>query len=207
MRSKAEMLGIVADLFVQCGYNGTTMREVAQALEMREIHLYPLLGTKENMLWEIVARIGRLFLTQARSVPRSISPAEQLHLLIYRHLEVVAQDRAQVQVFLHDWKFLGAEQRDEIQVMRETYDSYFYRVIEAGVKEGIFQVADTLLACLLVLSALHWTHQWFSGNDAFTFVRLADQYSMLLMRTLCLGYDVSVTGALPYLYTRDEQPE
>ncbi|GCE03155.1 TetR family transcriptional regulator [Dictyobacter aurantiacus] len=207
MRNKEELWTIVAKQFGDKGYQGTTMRDIARVLEMSEAHVVGLLGTRDEMLWHIVSRVAGLFLTQARTVPRTISPAEQLHLLIYRHLEVVSQDRDHVSVFLRDWVFLDDVRRQEIQAMRETYDAYFYRVVVAGVKEKVFRVSDSLLACLFVLSALQWTHQWFNASDALTFTRLADQYSVLLLNALRSDYVVPLDGAIDYLYQKEEQPD
>lgn len=207
MRTKEEQWLLVVNLLGTYGYRGTSMRDIARTLDLSEAHIHTLLGSKEDILWHIVSRVARLFLTQARTVPRSISPAEQLHLLIYRHLEVIAQDKDYVLVFLRDWALLDDIHRQEIQSMRETYDSYFYRVIDAGVKEGLFDVPDTLLACLFVLSALQWTHQWFTANDALTFTQLTDQYSKLILRALCAGYTVPLDGAMRYLYHKEDQSE
>ncbi|GHO86128.1 TetR family transcriptional regulator [Dictyobacter formicarum] len=207
MHNKEELWPIVAKLFGDNGYQGTAMRDIARALEMSEAHVTGLLGTRDEMLWHIVARVAGLFLTQARTVPRTISPAEQLHLLIYRHLEVVSQDREHVRVFLRDWIFLNEAHRQEIQAMRETYDAYFYRVIVAGIKEKAFRVPDSLLACLFVLSALQWTHQWFNASDVLTFTRLADQYSALVLNALGSDHIVPLDGAIDYLYQKEEQPD
>ncbi|GCE16859.1 TetR family transcriptional regulator [Dictyobacter kobayashii] len=198
---------MVVKLFSDQGYRGTAMRDIARTLELSEAHVTSLFGTREDMLWHIVSRAAGLFLTQARTVPRTISPAEQLHLLVYRHLEVVSQDREYVLVFLRDWLFLDDVHRQEIQALRETYEAYFYRVIVAGVKEEVFRVPDTLLACLFVLSALQWTHQWFSTKDVLTFTRMADQYSALILSALCSGYAVPLDGAIAYLYQKEEQPD
>ncbi|GCE24853.1 TetR family transcriptional regulator [Dictyobacter alpinus] len=207
MRTKDEQWSLVVNLFGDNGYRSTSMRDIARTLDLSEAHVHALLGSKEDMLWHIVSRVARLFLSQARTVPRSISPAEQLHLLIYRHLELVSQDKDYVLVFLRDWTLLDDIHRQEVQSMRETYDAYFYRVIDAGVKEGIFNVPDTLLACLFVLSALQWTHQWFTASDALTFVQLVDQYSAFILRALCSDYTLPLDGAMAYLYHQGDQTE
>ncbi|GCF08067.1 TetR/AcrR family transcriptional regulator [Dictyobacter arantiisoli] len=206
-RNTEDMLLVVTELFYGSGYGVTTMQDIAQTLHLRESHVHALLGSRDDMLWAIVSRIGRLFLDQARSVPRTVSPAEQLHLLIHRYLEVVAQDRIAVAVFLRDWIFLEGKRRNELQSMRETFDSYFYRVIDAGARTHMFQVPDPSLAYLFVLSALHWTHQWFQASDALAFVQLADRYSLLLLRALCSDQNVPLQGALAYLYNHDIQED
>jgi TetR/AcrR family transcriptional regulator, cholesterol catabolism regulator len=187
MRNKSEMLAIVASLVHERGYHGTTMREIAKSLDMREAHLYALLGSKEDILWEIIVRVAQLFLAQARSIPREIPLLEQLRLLIYKHLEMIVQEQDNVTICTRDWMLLDAERCTEIQALRESYESYFYRVISEGRNRGLFQISDAQIACIFVLSALNWTQPWPLAIDAANLPAFAEQYTLLMCRALNLN--------------------
>ncbi len=182
--SKTDILSVAGTLFSEQGYHGTTMREIARACDVKDASLYSHIKSKEEILWEIVSRSAHLFLAGARSVPQSLAIREQMKLLISGHLEVIARDPQYATVFFGEWRVLAPELRNEIKALRDTYEGYFQRVIEEGVRQGIFQVTNTRLACLFVLSALNWTYQWFDPQGPLSVEQLAVHYATFIVRAL-----------------------
>lgn len=184
MHSRVDILIVASHLFYQYGYHGTTMREIARALGLREASLYTHIKSKEEILWEIIRRVSNLFLARARAVPQHCSPEEQMRLLVRGHFAVIAHEEHATTVFFHEWAYLSATLRAAARVKREAYEGYFRRVIEQGAQQGVFQIADTRLASLCVLSALNWSYQWLGQVDCSDVEHLADSYTILLLRLL-----------------------
>lgn len=184
MSTKADILSMACDLFSKHGYHGTTMRELASALDLKTGSLYEHITSKEEVLWEIVNRVADLFLAHAEAVPQDIALEEQLKLLVRGHLEITAKELNSSTVFFHEWKFLKPELRDKIRERRNDYEIYFWVIIEEGVEQGLFQVEDARVATLFILSALNWTYQWFDPGGYLTIERLADYYITFILRVL-----------------------
>ena len=81
MHRKADILTTARNLFSERGYHGTSMRELAKSLDLKGATLYSHIHSKEEMLWEIVSMAAEQFLAQARSVPSTLPPEEQLSRL------------------------------------------------------------------------------------------------------------------------------
>lgn len=187
MHSKTDIITIAGDLFSERGYHGTSMRELAKLLDLRGASLYSHIKSKEEMLWEIVNRAAQEFLAVGKSIPVDASPEEQMLYLVRGHLAVIANELPYATVFFHEWKFLEPPLRDRITALRDEYEGHFRRIIEEGIQQGVFQVDDSRLASLFVLSGLNWTYQWFRPDGSLTIEQLADQYSTFILRSLTCG--------------------
>jgi AcrR family transcriptional regulator len=184
MYTRTDIITIAGDLFSERGYHGTSMRDLAKMLDLQGASLYSHVKSKEEMLWAIVSRAAQEFRAQAEEVPRDVSPEQQMRLLVHGHLSVIARELPYATVFFHEWKFLEPSLKDKVKELRDAYESHFRRVIEEGVEQGVFQVEDTRVATLFVLSALNWTYQWFHPDGELTMQQLADSYCALIMRAL-----------------------
>jgi len=184
MRKKTDILTIAGELFSQRGYHGTSMRDLAKALDLRGASLYSHIKSKEEMLWEIVNHSADQFQASAEAVSQDSSPEEQMRQLIRGHLHVIAEALPYATVFLIEWKFLTPALREQVKARRDAYEAHFRRVIKEGIEQKVFRVQDPRLASLFVLSALNWTCQWFHLDGPLSVDELSEQYTTLILRAL-----------------------
>lgn len=184
MYTKTDIVNIAGKLFSERGYHGTSMRDLAKVLDVRGATLYSHVESKEQVLWEIVNRAADEFIAQAQAVPEHATPEQRMRLLVRGHLDVIARELPYATVFFHEWQFLESPLREKIKARRDEYERHFRRVVEAGIEQGCFQVEDARLATLFILSALNGTYQWFRPDGTLTIEQLAEQYSVLIMRSL-----------------------
>lgn len=179
-----EILDAAGLLFSRQGFHATSMRDLARAVNLQGGSLYAHIESKEELLFELVNRAADEFLSNARAIPTHLSPKEQLEHLIRGHLAVIVRELDNATVFFHEWKFLNPELQGRIKARRDDYESHFRRIIEAGVREGQFQVEDARLATLFVLSALNWTYHWYRPGGKLTLESLSSHYCTLIFKTL-----------------------
>jgi AcrR family transcriptional regulator len=184
MHNKTDILIAASYLFSQHGYYGVSMRDLARSLDLQGGSLYSHVKSKEQILWEIVDRVADAFIAQAEAISPTLSPEEQMVQLVWGHLGVIARELPCVIVFLHEWKFLDPRLRDKLKKKRDAYEACFQRVIEEGIQQNFFQVGNTRVAMLFVLSVLNWTSQWFSTEESLTVEQLASYYVLFIMRAL-----------------------
>lgn len=184
MYTKTDIVNIAGKLFSERGYHGTSMRDLAKVLDVRGATLYSHVESKEQVLWEIVNRVADEFIAQAEAVSHDVAPEEQMKLLVRGHLDVIVRELPYATVFFHEWQFLESPLREKIKARRDEYEQHFRHVVETGIAQGDFQVEDARLATLFVLSALNGTYQWFRPDGTLSIEQLAEQYNILIMRSL-----------------------
>ncbi|RMH57729.1 MAG: TetR family transcriptional regulator [Deinococcus-Thermus bacterium] len=179
-----EILSAAGRLFSRRGFHATSMRDLARAVNLQGGSLYAHIASKEEVLFELVNRAADQFLSVAQAIPEDLPAKERLTRLVRAHLQVIARELDNATVFFHEWKFLRPELQEKIKARRDEYEGHFRQIIEAGVKQGEFEVEDVRLAALFVLSALNWTYHWYRPEGKLTLEELAQAYSNLILRTL-----------------------
>src|SRR3954469_21009044 len=95
-------------MFSRQGYHATTMRDIARELNLQGGSLYAHIESKEDVLWEIVERAAREFLSAARPLAVGAAPpSERLRAMLRAHVEIVARNLSDATVFFHEWRFLA----------------------------------------------------------------------------------------------------
>lgn len=181
----AEILETSETLFSRKGYHDTSMQDLAEALGLQRGSLYAHIRSKEDLLYAIVERGADEFLRALGPLETSdLPPGERLQEALRQHAGVVARNLEAATVFFHEWKFLEGERRKKILAKRDAYEGIVRRILEDGVRKGVFRPHDTFLSATLVLSAGNWLYQWYRPDGSLTAEMIADQYATLLMSGL-----------------------
>ena len=170
-------------LFWKKGYEGTTVREIADACGFDSGNLYNYFASKEDVLYEILRNGATVLASAARKIQadKSLKPIEQLRLLIEMHVKIICTE-AFGEALLSDvgLKDLSDVHRQNIIILRDTYDSALSAIIASGIESGDFTYKNEKLARIFIVSIIARTGLWFSpagklstkeiANEIFTFV-------------------------------------
>lgn len=183
--SYEDLVDVATGLFSQHGYEGTSVRMIAEALGVQSGSLYSHISSKDEILKRIVLSVASDFLEGARAISASDAPPEErLRSLCRHHLEVLHRHQAAVTVYYDEWRKLEAGPRAEIVEQRREYEQLFGRVVEDGVAAGTFGPVDVRSAVLVLLSACNWTYQWYAPRGRLRPAQIADSYVDLLLSGL-----------------------
>ncbi len=172
-------------LFRERGYQATSIRDIAQVLNIQGPSLYAHVSSKEDVLWSIVKRAADRFNAEVGPLAAANARASvRLRDMIRGHVAVVTQSQRDAAVFLHEWRFLSADRRADIAARRDTYERLFRDVIADGAAKGEFAAVDPKLTAMAILSALNGIATWFSPTGDHTASEIADQYADLFIRGL-----------------------
>ena len=169
-------------LFRERGYAATSVRDIAHAIDMQGGSLYAHVASKEDVLWSIVNRAADRFNSEVGPVAVSgAPPTVRLRAMIRAHVSVVTSAQKDAAVFLHEWRFLSRERREQMAERRDAYEALFRRVIAEGIADGTFNPADPRLAAMAILSALNGIATWYRPDGPLTATEVADQYANLFL--------------------------
>ncbi len=172
-------------LFRERGYAATSVRDIAQALDMQGGSLYAHMASKEDVLWSIVIRAADRFNANVGPIAESSAPApDRLRRMIRAHVAVVTGSQKDAAVFLHEWRFLSQSRREQIAERRDDYEALFRSVIGEGIASGAFNNVDPRMAAMAILSALNGIATWYSPDGPSSADAVADQYADLFLNGL-----------------------
>jgi TetR/AcrR family transcriptional regulator, cholesterol catabolism regulator len=177
---------VASRLFRERGYAATSVRDIAQALNLQGGSLYAHMASKEDVLWSIVTRAADRFNSEvgpfagAQGEPAS----KRLRAMIGGHVRVVTSIQKDAAVFLDEWRFLSSERRHEMSERRDAYEALFRHAIADGISSGEFRRVDTRLTSMAILSALNGIATWYTRGGELTADDIADQHADLFLHAL-----------------------
>lgn len=192
---RRELEDVASSLFRERGYAGTSVRDIARALDIQGASLYAHTTSKEDILWAIVEHTADRFDAAAEAALAAAAapvagPGSRLAALVAAHVTVVTEDMERAGVFTGEWRSLDDAHRATIAARRDAYERRFRAVIEDGVASGAFVVVDPAVAAALILTALNGIVDWYRPDGRVGSAALAEACAELALRAV-LADDVA----------------
>jgi AcrR family transcriptional regulator len=176
---------VASELFHANGYAGTSVRDIAKALDIQAASMYAHVASKEDVLWSIVDRAATAFERAADAADAEASdPVDRIAALVEAHVEVVTADPERSSVFVTEWRHLSGERRASIAVRRDAYEARFRGAIADGIAIGAFRQTDPALAAAFLLTAVNGIASWYRPDGRLSPDRIADHYVELALGSL-----------------------
>ncbi|MEU9343852.1 TetR/AcrR family transcriptional regulator [Streptomyces sp. NPDC048278] len=160
---KEQIMKVAAGLFDTRGYQDTSMEAIAQQVGVRKASLYYYFAGKDALLVQMHQEMIDLIIdAQERRLDEGgLGPRELLLAIMTDLVSLMETHPGHLRVFFEHFRELPEQVRDEIAGKRDRYLRMLVDVLERGVAEGEFRVADPQLTALAVLGMCNWTYQWF----------------------------------------------
>jgi AcrR family transcriptional regulator len=183
---RTEMGRAAARLFSERGYHGTSMQHLADALGLQRGSLYAHIGSKQELLFDVVDEGADRFLARGREAVDMPGPAgPRLRRLLVGHVETAIEHLDSATVFLNEWRYLPVDLRALIQVKRDTYEDMVRTIVSDGIARGDFRTdTDVGFAVRLVLSAGNWIYTWYRPGGDLGPEEIGERFAELLIRGL-----------------------
>ena len=172
-------------MFADRGFHATSVRDIAEALNIKAGSLYAHIEAKEDLLWSIVtAAADRFFAAVEPIVKSDLVPLEKLRRVINAHVGVVTESAASASVYTTQWRHLGEPHRTEFAARRDAYEMMFRGLVRSCIREGTLADVNEKFATLLILSSINWIYQWYSPDGPMTPDEIAGKLTNMLLNGL-----------------------
>lgn len=187
---RREIEDVASSLFREHGYSGTSVRDIARALDIQGASLYAHVTSKQDVLWAIVERTADQFDGAADAAMARVAgqgPGPRLQALVRAHVRVVTDDIGRAGVFAHEWRSLTGERRAAIARRRDAYETRFRATIGDGVASGAFESVDPTVTAALLLTTLNGIATWYRPDGRIAPAELADACADHALRSIAAG--------------------
>jgi TetR/AcrR family transcriptional regulator, cholesterol catabolism regulator len=185
---RREIEDVASSLFRERGYAGTSVRDIARAMDIQGASLYAHVASKQDVLRAIVERMASRFEHAADGATSidgaAADPPGRLDALVRSHVEVVTDDPERATVFVHDWRSLDSDSRARMAKRRDAYERRFRSVLADGIASGDFADADPTAAAAFILTALNGLVAWYRPGGRLTPADVATLYADLAVRAV-----------------------
>lgn len=173
---RAELIRVSARLFRERGFDGTTIRDIADAVGMRSGSPFYHFKSKQEILAAVMEEGLVAGLPAVEDIAGgTLAPRAKFHAMVRAHLETVLGDGHDfIPVLLYDWRALTPELQAGVQALKERYDQLWEQVL-AELKEAGLIRTDSTVARFLLLGALNFSVLWYKPGQGAGLDQIADE--------------------------------
>jgi TetR/AcrR family transcriptional regulator, cholesterol catabolism regulator len=164
-----KILLAAANLFLQKGYERTTIEDITDAVGINKAMLYYYFPDKQNVLFKIMNSSISEMITQSRKIERlKATTRKKLELLIQTHLMRFADQKSVPAVSHAELRNLSPRFRKKIIANRDKYEEIFRNVIREGINAGEFRSVDANLTAASILGLLNSVNLWYRNDGSYS---------------------------------------
>lgn len=193
--NRDEIIAAAADVLRKNGYEATTMKDIAAAVNLTAASLYHHFENKDNLLLAVLEAGLEFVIAQVEpQVNASHSADERLRRMIRAHVVAVADNTAVGAAMVFEIRSLmsvsgdGAEalrrRRDAFFARRDHFESLFRQVVQQGINAGAFRPVDAHLLTKTLLGAQNWVGVWYRPGGRLSGAEIADEMADLFLHAL-----------------------
>lgn len=134
---------VATELFAETGYHSTGTAEIGRRAGVRQGALYYHIGSKEELLYEVLKTHVEETLRGEQAIAALDLPAEdKLERLITHQVTTIARRRDEVAIYLRERQHLTGQRADDLQQLRDEVEQIWRTVVAEGVASGAFRHVD-----------------------------------------------------------------
>jgi TetR/AcrR family transcriptional regulator, cholesterol catabolism regulator len=192
----AILLDKAADVFFERGFNGTSMRDIAEATGLLKGSLYHYFDSKSDLLYEIIKPAYDAALANVRPLADpGGQPLEQLAAFVRAHVRYVSVYQREHRIRVRDFPFLSPQRRAELSEVGDVYYGAVRRVLRAGQERGAVDAElDIRLTALMIVGQLNSMTEWYRPGGQWSAAALGARMAGLTVASVASDSAVASYG-------------
>jgi AcrR family transcriptional regulator len=164
---KTEIINVSAKLFKEKGYSAVTMRDIAQAMDIKAASLYNHIKSKQEILVLIIIEIAEEFTNVMNEIVASeISSIQKIERVIDLHIDITLRNPDALACLNNDWMHLEDNDLKYFIKMREDYEQNFRKVVKKGILNNEIVNLNIEVIIFSTLSTLRTLYLWYDKTKS-----------------------------------------
>lgn len=157
------ILSAAVQMIAARGYHGTSIRHIATFAGISPGSIYNHFGSKHELLVTILVRGGSALVeaTERALLDAPAHPAARLDAIVRTHVGIHAQNPMESYIGNSELRSLDAVALERVIANRDAQQRIFDRVIDDGVRRGVFTTPNPVAASRFVVTACTAVAMWF----------------------------------------------
>lgn len=167
--SQKRLLDAAARIFRDRGYVGTTMRNIADAVNLQPGSIYYYYKSKDDLIeavldvgiHSVIASVQRAL----KELPADATVQTRIEAVFRAHITAIIENDDYTLATRRVFGQVPEKVRAKNLLLRDFYEVYWQDILVAAQKSGEFRRdVNTTFARLFILGALNWTVEWFKPD-------------------------------------------
>lgn len=149
------------DLFLEKGFRGTSMKQIAEACGVSKPALYHYFRNKSHLLETLYDLMTREFFENMEQLARTRgSPLKRMRKLILTQTQYNISNGKFLTVFWRERREFDEDSRRNLARKERAFEMLVVGIIDEGSQTGEFTVRDSHVAAMGILGMLSTAHRW-----------------------------------------------
>jgi AcrR family transcriptional regulator len=159
---KTEIINVAAKLFKEKGYSAVTMRDIAQAMDIKAASLYNHIKSKQEILVLIIIEIAEEFTSVIEEILAcNATSVQKIERVIQLHIDITLRNSDALACLNNDWMHLTDTDLGYFITMRNDYEESFRKIIKTGMVNGEIKNLNIEVIIFSILSTLRTLYIWY----------------------------------------------
>lgn len=148
-------------LFARQGFAAVSMRQIAKEVGVQVGALYSYTPDKQTLLFDLMRGHMEALLTARDGEAAGAAPRAELDGFTRFHIRYHLARPDAVFISYMELRNLTPENFAALERLRQSYEGQVQDILDRGVAEGVFRVADTKIASLAIIAMLTGLTTWY----------------------------------------------
>lgn len=171
-------------LFAASGYAAVSMRQIAAKVGVQAGALYNYTPDKQSLLFDLLKRHMDELMEALSQVPFPTDPVRQLEAFVRFHIRFHVARTDEVFISYMELRNLEPENFEVIEGLRREYEQALQDILDAGVRQGCFDVPDSRFATLAVISMLAGLNTWYRQGGRLSMEEIEARYWDMIRKSV-----------------------
>jgi AcrR family transcriptional regulator len=170
--------------FAECGYHGTSIRDIARAAGLSLSALYHWHPSKQDLLAALIEESTEDYSRRCDVALRDAGddPARRLAALVRATVEYRVSRRVESTIAASEWRNLSPEHRQRLDGVRHAASRRWADLVDDGVARGAFRCEHPDDARRAVIAACNAIAQWYEPEGGLAVEDLVERYTAIALR-------------------------
>jgi len=162
---RTEILEKSARLIRKKGYAATTVRDIADELQIKPASLYNHISSKQEILQTVLLPLASRYTKGIQEISKSsLTSLQKLERIIADQVRITVENTDAVSLIPNEWVHLDNDARNTFLDLRDSYEKEFKKIFRKCIKDGYLRPVNVEIASFSILSTLRWLYSWYAKN-------------------------------------------
>lgn len=181
---------VALELFAAQGYDGTSVRDIADGVGIRAASMYHHFASKEEILWDLtrsaLAQLHHEWRRSKVTMSDADEPESRLGAFVRASVLFHAETRAASTLVNSQLHRLAPHHYSAAVKLRHAYQEELEEIVEACLATGRHDVPDVQLTVFAILQMTAAIASWYDPAGRLSIEELADVYEALALKMLAV---------------------
>ncbi len=173
---KEKLVQVAADLFSTKGFKGTSIRDIANAMDMSISNIYHYFGNKEGLLLAVLEHSSKSLVEKLGGISQmQLDPLDRFKRLVKSHIQLSDFYKKEVKIFFMDEEHLTPEGTQINKITQQKILEIYRNSLTDLKQAGLLRCKSITITAFNILGIINWQLRWYKTDGSLSLEQVADE--------------------------------